>query len=140
MKVFQIQSDQEIVHEEFTEKELVMKDDSLSLVAKKIISTLKEDEIVSTIAKSEYITKLGEDLSERYPNFIPDSELIFDIALNKICKVTNLWNDGSTFYRSLRKGEGSASPYKDSLVVLKVKLEVDGETKFCHEEPLETQG
>jgi hypothetical protein len=40
----------------------------------------------------------------------------------------------------LRKGKGSASPYKDSLVVLKIKLEVDGEIKFCHEEPTSEVG
>ena len=101
---------------------------------------MKVDEEVTCVARSDYVKKFDEDMSQRYSNFLPDEELIFDIIVNKINVVTNLFNDKETFYKSLRKGEGSASPYKDSLVVLKVKLEVDGEVKFCHDEPTEKVG
>ena len=57
-----------------------------------------------------------------------------------MCRVTDLYQDQSCVYKSLRKGKGSESPYCDSLVVLKVKLEVDGEVKFCHENPLDFDG
>jgi hypothetical protein len=101
---------------------------------------MKVNEITSTIIKSDYIKKIEETetLSNKYENYLPDLNLHLEITLNEIVKVVNMYNDNETFYRTLRKGEGSASPYKDSLIVLKVKLEVDGEIKFCHEEPTAT--
>jgi hypothetical protein len=103
---------------------------------------MKVNEITSTIIKSDYIKKIEETetLSNKYENYLPDVNLHLEITLNEIIKVVNMYNDNETFYRTLRKGEGSASPYKDSLIVLKVKLEVDGEIKFCHQEPTALKG
>jgi len=52
--------------------------------------------------------------------------------MKELVRVEDLYKDRTTFYKTLKKGHGSASPYMDCLVALKVKIEIDGEIKFCH--------
>jgi hypothetical protein len=52
--------------------------------------------------------------------------------MKELVRVDDLYRDTTTFYKSLVKGVSTASPYMDCLVALKVKIEVDGEVKFCH--------
>jgi hypothetical protein len=42
-------------------------------------------------------------------------------------------------YRTLRKGEGTASPYNDCVVTLKIRIETSDKILFTHENPLETK-
>ena len=57
-------------------------------------------------------------------------------------RVDDLYKDGTTFYKTLVKGVGTASPYMDSYIArklrfksptVKVKVEIDGEVRFAHE-------
>ena len=49
-----------------------------------------------------------------------------------LVRIEDLYKDRTTFYKTLKKGESSASPYMDCLIAIKVKIEIDGEVRFCH--------
>ena len=59
-----------------------------------------------------------------------------DLHLKQLVTVFDLYNDQSLFCKTLAKGTGSASPYADCIVKIKVKIEVDGVEVFCHPNPL----
>lgn len=42
-------------------------------------------------------------------------------------------------YRTLRKGEGTASPYNDCIVTLKIRIETSEKILFTHQNPLDTE-
>jgi hypothetical protein len=48
-----------------------------------------------------------------------DIDLLIDVEMKELVRVDDLYKDGSTFYKTLVKGTGSASPYIDSLVACK---------------------
>jgi len=51
--------------------------------------------------------------------------------MKELVRVDDLYKDKTTFVKSLDKGEGTASPYNDCVVWLKVKIVVDGVEKYC---------
>jgi len=61
-----------------------------------------------------------------------EKDLLLDLELKELVRVDDLYKDGTTFYKSLQKGEGTASPYIDCFVHLRIKIVVDGEEKFSH--------
>lgn len=53
-----------------------------------------------------------------------DRNLLFEIEMKKLTRVDDLYKDHTTFYKTLVKGEGSASPYTDAYIlsnILKLK-------------------
>jgi hypothetical protein len=54
------------------------------------------------------------------------------VYLKDIIRVEDIFRDKTTFQRTLEKGEGTCSPYSDSWVSIKVKIEVDGKVIFDH--------
>lgn len=58
--------------------------------------------------------------------------LFVDLTLHELSPLTDLFNDGSTFYRTISKGNSgnSASPFGDSIVTVLLKIEVDGNVIF----------
>jgi len=59
-------------------------------------------------------------------------DLFLELELKELVRIDDLYKDGTTFYKSLQKGEGTASPYIDCFVHLRIKIVVDGEEKFSH--------
>lgn len=53
-----------------------------------------------------------------------------DINLKGLCTIHDLYKDKTCFYKSLKKGQGTASPYYDCMVTLRVKIDIDGENKI----------
>ena len=54
--------------------------------------------------------------------------------MSKLVRVDDLFKDGTTFYKTLKKGEGSASPYKDCHICCKyliiiINLNSEGENR-----------
>ena len=102
---------------------------------------MKNKEITSTSVKAGYMSRFAEDLKVRYDGRIKyNAPLTIELNLHQLMKVNDLYHNQTTFTRTLRKGESTASPYHDSQVVLKVKLEIDGQVVFEHEDPLSTKG
>lgn len=57
--------------------------------------------------------------------------------MTKLTRVKDLYNNGSVFYRQLREGEGTGSPYSDCVVTLKVRIELEKDgVMFTHDDPL----
>jgi hypothetical protein len=57
--------------------------------------------------------------------------LLIDLNMKALVRVDDLYRDTSTFVKSIQKGQGTASPYNDCVVYIKVKIEVDGDIKYC---------
>lgn len=55
-----------------------------------------------------------------------------DIELLELFTVTDLYSDGSTFYRTLEAGNSgsTASPFGDCIATIMLKIEVDGHTYY----------
>ncbi len=41
--------------------------------------------------------------------------------MKELVRVDDLYKDGTTFYKTLIKGHGTASPYVDSLIACKIQ-------------------
>ena len=60
------------------------------------------------------------------------------MTLKKVNKVEDVYNDRTTFVKTIRMGQGTGQPYFDCHVVLKVSIEIDGALVFNHKDPLTT--
>lgn len=100
-------------------------------VVSKVLQSMKSEEKITASIKPEYVakhdTKFIEDFKDLYDSEKP---LQMDLTLHKLVRVEDLYRDGKVIYKSLRKGQGTASPYSDCYVSLKVCVEIDGEKKF----------
>ena len=47
-----------------------------------------------------------------------------------LCAIWDLYKDKTVFYKSLKRGQGTASPYYDCKVTLRVKIDIDGENNI----------
>ena len=56
---------------------------------------------------------------------------VMDITLRSLIKVESWYTDNSTMMRALRKGKGR-SPYTDSTIYFRMKIEVNGEQIFSN--------
>lgn len=121
-------------------KSLSMTDDLITPVVRKILNSMKPDEVAEAVVLREYVENIDPDFKTRHPDFESDKKLCVDINLLKMQRVDDLYYDQSVFVRSLRPGQGSASPFNDCSVTLKVKIQIDGKEEFCHKDPLATDG
>ncbi len=48
-----------------------------------------------------------------------DRPLLFEIEMKKLVRVEDMYKDGTTFHKTIFKGNGSASPYSDFYVLCK---------------------
>lgn len=90
---------------------------------------------MSCIVQPAYFIHLDKELrSEKdgYPEISEDKILQVDINLKELHTITDLHQDGSTLFRTLKVGEtgSTASPFHDCKVKLLVKLEIDDTTIF----------
>ena len=90
---------------------------------------MKFGENTSTVVTPAYVQKQDPAFKDRYVTYNPDAELLVDLNLLSLGKIEDMYRDQKVFYKTLVKGQGSASPYYDCKVTLRVKIEVDGEVK-----------
>ena len=131
LKVFQKdEAGEEKVFASVQEHELLMTDqDLLTPVVRKILQSMKYGEKTSTVVTPQYVQQTDPGFKERHADYNPDDELLVDISLLSLGKIEDMYRDQKVFYKTLVKGQGAASPYFDCKVTLRVKIEVDGETK-----------
>lgn len=79
---------------------------------------MKTQERVSCTVKPEFFTSRDPEFVEEY-KINTDHNLLFEINMKELVRVDDLYKDGTTFYKTLKKGNGSASPYMDCLVACK---------------------
>ena len=90
---------------------------------------MKPGEMTSTVITPEYVEKLDPAFKERHTDYKADAKLLIDMNLISLGKIEDMYKDEKVFFKTLVKGQGSASPYFDCKVTLRVKIEVDGELK-----------
>jgi len=78
---------------------------------RKILRSMKPGEEASCVVAPSFF-KDDDTLSHARK----DAPVTIDIKLHKLDKIEDLYKDRTTFYKSLRKGEGSASPRSDYIV------------------------
>ena len=103
--------------------------DLITPVIRKILNSMKYGENSSTVVTPQYVEKIDPAFKDRHTNYKPDQELLVDLNLLSLGKIEDMYRDQKVFYKTLVKGQGSASPYYDCKVTIRVKIEVDGETK-----------
>lgn len=104
--------------------------ESITPVVKRILQSMKRGEVSSTVVSSEYVEKTDPDFKTRHTTFKPEDKLIVDISLKGLCAIHDLYRDKTVFYKSVKGGQGTASPYYDCKVTLRVKIDIDGENKI----------
>lgn len=104
--------------------------DIISPVVKRILQSKKRGEESSTVVTPAFVEKTDAEFKNRHANFDPAQSLHVDINLKGLCTIHDLYRDKKVFYKSLKSGQGTQSPYYDARVTLRVKIEIDGETKI----------
>ena len=91
---------------------------------------MKQGEISSVSVAPGYVEENDPEFKTRHSDFKPDQNLILDVNMKGLCMIQDMYKDKTVFYKSLKKGQGTASPYFDCKVTLRVKIDIDGETKI----------
>lgn len=82
---------------------------------------MKTKERATCIVKPVYFLKLDKEYVDQH-GIKEDQYLIFDINMKELVRVDDLYKDQTTFFKTLVKGVGTASPYLDSLVACKFNV------------------
>lgn len=64
---------------------------------------MKKGEYVSCIIQPAYFANSDPDLLKQFPDIDCDAVLMVDLHLKQIESITDLFKDGSVFYKILRK-------------------------------------
>lgn len=86
---------------------------------KKILQSMKPQERVSAQVRPEFFAERDAAYVERHA-VMTDRPLLFEIEMKRLVRVEDVYKDGTTFHKTLTKGEGSASPYADFYVLCKI--------------------
>lgn len=100
-------------------------------VVKRILQSMKRGESTSTVVSAEFVEKTDPDFKTRHTaDYIKDQPLKVDLHLKGLCAILDLYKDKTVYYKTLKRGQGTASPYYDCHVTLRVKIDIDGENKI----------
>lgn len=66
------------------------------------------------------------------PDYDPKKDLYLNVKLQKLVKVEDWYKDGSTMVRTLRSGGKGRSAYSDSTIILRLKIDVNGEQIYSN--------
>jgi len=104
--------------------------ETMTAVVKRIVQTMKKGEKASTRVAADYVIENDPDFKTRHQANIAGESLFVDVHLKGLCTIHDLYKDKSVFYKTLKRGQGTASPYFDCRVTLRVKIDIDGENKL----------
>ena len=91
---------------------------------------MKHSEISSCSVTPGFVENNDPEFKTRHSDYNQEDNLIVDIHLKGLCAINDLYKDKTIFYKSLKRGQGTASPYYDCKVTLRVKIDIDGENKI----------
>lgn len=97
----------------------------------KILESMKVDEKVSVIVQPAYFIHCDKQIRNAehgYPEIDEDELLFIDVEVLKLQPVQDLYRDNTTFVQTMEEGNtgSTASPFNDCKVLIKLKLEIDG--------------
>ena len=70
-------------------------------VVKKVLQSMKCNEIASTSVRPDYVKKIDPQFKERHPEYDETRPLIVDIQLMSLCRITDLYKDLKVFYKTI---------------------------------------
>ena len=76
---------------------------------------MKRQEKVSCHIKGSYVQEKDPQLIAKY-NLDPNEMLHIDSELKTLVRIDDMYKDGTTLHKTLKKGIYTASPYSDSRV------------------------
>ena len=79
---------------------------------------MKKGEVTTSSVRADYVSQNEPD--RKFDN---TQNLIIYVTLISLCPVCDLYHNGQVFYKTMKKGNGTASPYADCIIHLKVKIE-----------------
>jgi hypothetical protein len=81
-------------------------------VLKKILQTMKTEEKVSCRIKPDYLRDRDPQIIEKYGIDL-ERDLYIEVEMKYLMRVEDVYKDGTTLHKTLKKGNGTASPYAD---------------------------
>lgn len=70
------------------------------------------------MVKPAYLIERDQDMIEKYGIDVSEGakDIHIDLNMRVLVRVDDLYRDKTTFYKTLRKGIGSANPYSDCII------------------------
>ena len=90
---------------------------------------MKHGEISSTVVLPSFVEDKDPEFKTRHSDYDPQKDLHINMHLKGLCAIQDLYRDKTVFYKTVKRGQGTASPYYDCRVTLRAKIEIDGEIK-----------
>jgi hypoxanthine-guanine phosphoribosyltransferase len=81
-------------------------------LVKKILQTMKLEERVSLRVRPECYVSYDQAIISKF-NVDTKRDLYLDIEMKSLVRVEDVYKDGTTLTKTLKKGQGTASPYSD---------------------------
>lgn len=132
-----------VVHLEYKDKTCPLKDKKqIPATVRTILEAMKTGEKASVMVQPAHFLHYDRDLrglppgEGGYPEIDEDQLLLIDVELKGVVSITDVYRDGSAISKILKKVErgsaefSTASPFADSKVAIKLKLEVGETTVF----------
>ena len=107
LKVYQkgVDGADNVVFEEFEAKEYLMTDEQhITPVPKRILQTMKQGEITSTVVLPSWVEENDPEFKNRNADYKADQPLHVDLHLKGLCAIQDLYKDKTVFYKTLKKG------------------------------------
>lgn len=123
LRVWQVLNDSsEKVYQEYSGLETLMSNtEHISNTTKKVLQSMKTNEKVVAKVRPEFFTERDPEYTAQH-GILADRLLILAIEMKALVRVEDVYKDGTVFHKTLVKGNGSASPYADFMVLCKCSL------------------
>lgn len=126
IKVFQM--DPKTVYFEKTDWNVLMDDPLITHSGTEVIKTMRVGEVAEGIAQPEYYKQHDLDAIKRW-GLQEHKPLHIHIELKDYVTIIDWYNDRKTLRRTLKRGYKRV-PFYESTVTVRMKIEVNGKTKF----------
>ena len=88
----------------------------------RILQSMKVGEITSSVVRSDFVLEQDPGFFEKFPYLNKDKPIVVQLTLLKLLKVVDLYRDQTVMYYQRERGIGSASPYSDCVVTIRVRI------------------
>ena len=73
--------------------------ETINPVVKRILQSMKQGEVVSTVVTPEYVETNDPEFKTRHSDFVADQSLHVDVSLKGMCAIHDLYRDKTVFYK-----------------------------------------
>ena len=93
---------------------------------------MKVGEITTSVIIPDFLLLSDPDFAAKFPHFDRAKPIKFQLTLLKLLKVVDLYRDQTVMYHPRERGSGSASPYSDCVVTIRVRIAIGNKTVYSN--------